>query len=177
MRKLRPLLLCLLLAIGCWHSAPLRGQTVANEQQEVWEQFLKAHLQADDSEEGEEERRYRLTLDALEELLSDPLDLNQADRATLLGLPFLTSAQVDSLLHYRQRIGHFSSMGELMLIKNISFIERKWLALFAQTLPPAVDTLSPRQLWLGGRHVINGRIEFPTIRPSGLAPPRQRSGF
>lgn len=166
-----------LLALGFLLSTSLWGQLPTNEQQNVWEQFLEAHLLAEELEEGEEEHRYCLTLDALEALLSDPIDLNRADRTTLLGFPFLSAAQVDSLLHYRAKIGHFTSMGELMLIKNIGFIERKWLSLFAQTLPPSPETLSLRQLWLGGRHTIEGRIEIPAMRPVGFTDPTPEKHF
>ena len=52
----------------------------------------------------------------LQTLAEHPLDLNQADRAELLQLPFLSEQEADNLLRERRRLGSFKRKTELRKI-------------------------------------------------------------
>ncbi|MCF0235819.1 MAG: helix-hairpin-helix domain-containing protein, partial [Bacteroidaceae bacterium] len=110
------------------------AQSTPEEGDPTWDEFVETFYLPYLVDEQQEEREFRLGLDALETLHHQPLDLNSATRTDLLALPFLAPAQVDSLLSYRERIGHFTSLGDLMLVHSLGFIERRWLSLFVQVL-------------------------------------------
>lgn len=141
-------------------------EPVFRETYATWEEFMEEYADgADDDEDGEARRAD--WMERLEELHAAPLNLNTATRDDLLQLPFLDSAQADSILAYRDRKGRIQTLGELLFIWNIGYEERRWASLFAY----AGDTLQ-RTVPLGrrlgaGRHEIETRLDVPLYRRAG----------
>lgn len=171
-QRLFPLLAILLL----W-TAICQAQTGKPYREEYmeWEEFLEAYLYSDVAEaaeqegEGERGEQARLEyLDRLEDLHRQPLNLNTASRSELLALPFLTVAQVDTLLRYRQRHRRFVTLGELQTIPQITYQQRRYLSLFTF----AGDTVRPPQTWqdrwLGGKYEVTARADVPLYRRDGF---------
>ena len=171
-QRLFPFLASLLL----W-AATCRAQTGQPFREEYmeWEEFVEAYLYNDLGDEGAAEgesvsaEQARLEfLEQLEELHRQPLNLNTATRDELLALPFLSSAQVDTLLSYRQRHRRFVTLGELQTIPQIRFHERRYLSLFVY----AGDTLRPPQKWqdrwLRGKYEVTARADVPLYRRDGF---------
>lgn len=137
-----------------------------------WEDFAAEYL-ADDFEEEDHietplHRPASQLLETLEERYLSPFNLNTATREDLLTLDFLTTAQIDSILSYRQKLRAFSSLGDLMLVHGLHHKHRRWLSLFVVV----GDTLRPssswRQRFLGGRHTLDGRIDLPLYKRAGF---------
>lgn len=101
MKRHSLLILCLLLSVQ------LYAQT-----NKTWEEDYEQMSQLEDAESQSWEENY----DELSELAANPIDINTCTREALERLPFLSSQQVMDLLEYRDRVGRFQSVAELMLI-------------------------------------------------------------
>lgn len=162
-----------LLALA-WLLLPLRaggqGIPALREQFMTWEDFVEEYIGGtqDDEETGE---RQTESLRMLEERYAAPLNLNTARREELLELPFLSEAQADSILAYRERKKSFASMGELLFVSNLGHADRRRLSLFTF----AGDTLpaTPVPIWrhfTDGRHELETRLDVPLYRRAGNKP-------
>lgn len=137
-----------------------------------WEDFVAEVLAADPEEEEATEplsvNGRTLLLETLEERHLSPFNLNTVTREELLTLDFLTSAQIDSLLDYRQKLRAFSSLGDLMLVRGLSHTDRRWLSLFVVV----GDTLGAIPTWrrrlFEGRHVVDSRFDIPLYKRAGF---------
>ncbi len=142
----------------------------------TWTEFVEEFLAAEserETVEGEGVLRHSgARLDQLEEWVQSPLNLNTASHRDLLELGIITAEQADSLLAYRQRVRAFSSLGELLLVRNLSYRDRRWLSLFTF----AGDTLRPRptlaQRLLNGHHTLDSHIRMPLYRRAGFILPK-----
>ncbi len=112
------------------------AQNIAEGDSLTWADFIDNYLNGD-GEEAETEERIAL----FEELHRAPLDVNAATRSELLLLPFVTEAQADSLIAYRERKGGLRSLGELMFVPGWHFDTRHFFHLFATCAPPAAKPL------------------------------------
>lgn len=111
-----------------------RASGIADGEQYGWEQFVDDFMQyaasATEDVEGDESFKPDL-LEDLEEMHRNPINLNAATRDELSTLPFLSSEQIDSLLSYRDRNqGGFRSLGELLTVRQLSYLDRAWMSLF-----------------------------------------------
>ncbi len=162
------LLLCLCLQAAC--SLCAQTYTAGRESYMTWEEFAAEYM-AEYTEEDPSESGTRPIeqLERLEELHAAPLNINTADRADLLRIPFLSESQVDSLLSYRERKRIFLSLGELMFIHDLPYADRRRLSLFVY----AGDTLrlcTPLvQRLTRGKHELNTRIDLPLYKRAGFA--------
>ena len=171
-QRLFPFLASLLL----W-AATCRAQTGQPFREEYmeWEEFVEAYLYNDLGDEGGSEgesasaEQARLEfLEQLEELHRQPLNLNTATRDELLALPFLSSAQVDTLLSYRQRHRRFVTLGELQTIPQIRFQERRYLSLFVYAGDTVRSPQTWQDRWLGGKYEVTARADVPLYRRDGF---------
>ena len=76
--------------------SPLLAQEVNREVYASWEEFMEYY--SDNEEETENNE-----IEQLMHLTEQPININTADRVTLCQLPFLSEAQIDSLIAYRER--------------------------------------------------------------------------
>lgn len=95
----------------------------------TWEDFVDEYtVQA--AEDGVSEDDVDNTLEELDVLRAAPINLNAARREELLRIPFLTEAQADSLIAYREAKTFFTTLGEMQFVSGLSSTERRWLSLF-----------------------------------------------
>lgn len=146
----------------------LHAQQTINGQENwmTWENFVEEYL-IEHSEEEDAEVRWEEILEHLESLKNSPLNINTADRKSLLSIPFLSEAQTDSLLAYRRRKKLFRSLGELMFIRNLSYETRRRLSLFvyAGDTLPQYPSLGLR--WWKGKHEVTSRFDLPLYERAG----------
>ena len=73
--------------------------------------------------------------DALNELATNKININKATKEDLEQLPFLSDNQIQDLLEYIHRHKRMQTLGELILIKSISWQERRLLNCFLEAGP------------------------------------------
>lgn len=137
-----------------------------------WEDFVHEYFSPDEvSDEG---AGYEEQMSQLEELSLHPLQVNRATRADFLTLPFLSEAQADSLLAYRQNKHGLLSLGELQFVTGFDYFTRRYLSLFVRcdsSMLPSPERLVQlrRTERLGakltaGRHELESRLDVPMYR-------------
>lgn len=131
---------------------------VAQERYMNWTDFADIYLDENSSDEVREH---------LENLYLHPLNLNAANREELLRLPFLTDAQVDSILAYRERHHQFLTLGELQFISGLGFSDRCRLSLFVQAQPLPPRMASFKEKLFSGRHELETRLDLPLYQRKG----------
>lgn len=95
-------------------------------QEDDWAEFAEEYIEELTTEEDGTTGLY----EELMEMHRHPLDINRAQKADLMRMPFLTEEQADSILSLVSKSHGLLSMGELMFVKNLYHKERKYLALF-----------------------------------------------
>lgn len=156
-----------------WLLLPLRtgaqGIPVLREGYMTWEDFVE---ELTDGEAEDEDTGQRLTerLRALEERHAAPLNLNTAKREELLELPFLSEAQADSILAYRDRKKMFMSLGELLFIGNLTYGDRRRLSLFVFAGDTLRTPVAVGRRFRDGRHELETRLDIPLYRRAGNKP-------
>ena len=127
------------------------------QQSLTWDNFCEEYFFADDENIASAEEQ----MEILEGYISNPLNLNIVNRNDLLQLPFLSEAQIDSIISFRERKHGFISIGDLMFIQNISFRERNYLSLFVFVGENERKKLSLKQQLFAGRHEVETRLDIP----------------
>lgn len=127
MRVLLFLLLSIMVggAIMAQDSRPTDGNRLTTDD---WMEQLRA-IAEDAGEEFDEKQLEALYTD-LSYLAEHPIDLNTASQDDLRKLPFLTDAQVDSILSYRRRYQHFTTIYELKTIEALDWFTCRRIAPF-----------------------------------------------
>ena len=108
-----------------WFWLWLATGTMAQEQR-PWEQYLNEVMTVEDAGSTAWEQTYEL----LCELEQHPLNINRATREQLEELPFLSAQQVESIMAYLWRYGRMESLGELMMISELDYTQRRLLTYF-----------------------------------------------
>ena len=173
-----PRRLCHLLLLLAWAARPWCVQAQHTEQPWMsWDDFVQDYL---DEVESDDELWNAAAIDRLENLRATPLQLNRATRQQLLDLPFVSEAQADSLLAWRERRRGFRGLGELQLVRGIDFLTRQRLSLFVRTdslwLPPATTATQGkapatwRTMLTQGRAEVDNRFDLPLYRRRGYRP-------
>lgn len=100
--------------------------TASAQQKGGWQDMLHSWLTAEDAEEsyGEE------TMELLENIADNPINLNQVTREELEQLPFLTAQQVEGIMEYVYRYGPVRSIGELQMVTSLDYDTRRLLEHF-----------------------------------------------
>ena len=91
-----------------------------------WEQYLNEVMTAEDAGSTAWEQTYEL----LCELEVHPLNINHATREQLEELPFLSAQQVEGIMAYLWRYGRMESLGELTMIRELDYPQRRLLTYF-----------------------------------------------
>lgn len=127
MRVLLFLLLSIMVggAIMAQNSRPTDSNRLTTDD---WMEQLRA-IAEDAGEEFDEKQLEALYTD-LSYLAEHPIDLNTASQDDLRKLPFLTDAQVDSILSYRRRYQHFTTIYELKTIEALDWFTCRRIAPF-----------------------------------------------
>ena len=140
----------------------------------TWEEFLTEY--ADDASSCEDTDGAALEedeVDRLELLATSPLQINRASRNELLALPFLSEAQVDSILSYRTAKHGILALGELQLIRGMDYFPRRWLTLFVRcdsVYQEEYHWKSPSSLaerLKAGTHEVASLVEVPFYKREG----------
>lgn len=88
------------------------------------------------AENGDENTDLSAVLEELEDLMNHPLSINNVSRTELEKLRFLSPAQIDNLLNYRNKVGQLFSTTELSLIDGFNDDLANKLTLFVQIEAP-----------------------------------------
>ena len=91
-----------------------------------WEQYLNEVMTVEDAGSTAWEQTYEL----LCELEQHPLNINHVTREQLEELPFLSAQQVEGIMAYLWRYGRMESLGELMMISELDYPQRRLLTYF-----------------------------------------------
>lgn len=95
-----------------------------------------------------DEKRLEALYTELSQLAEHPIDLNTATADDLHQIPFLSDAQVDSILSYRRRYKAFFSTNELRAVYGLDWIDRQRIAPFVcvKNLPSRRLPVTPSNL-------------------------------
>ena len=117
-----------------------------------WMEQLRA-IAEDAGEEFDEKQLEALYTD-LSYLAEHPIDLNTATQDDLRKLPFLTDAQVDSILSYRRRYHHFTTIYELKTIEALDWFTCRRIAPFVcvNKHGPERPAITPANLLYHGKN-------------------------
>ena len=161
-------LLLLLLLAGSNLSLSAQEQTadslVLDSPVSSWHQLLETMSQTEDFENLSWEDYEQ----DLEELAQHPINLNTATREDLERLPFLTASQVEEIMAYRHRCGVIRSMGEVAMIRDISWVQRQLLVHFVYVGEgqkksfPSLSTILHH-----GSHEVVGMLKVPLYERQG----------
>lgn len=106
-------------------------------------------------------------LSDLEALYHHPININTATREQILRLPFISEAQADSLLLYRQQRKVFRTLGELQVISGLDYTTRCRLSLFTY-VGDTIRTKTPlKQIFGCGRHELYNTLHVPFYQRAG----------
>lgn len=93
-----------------------------------WQQYFYELASNEDDGGGLDEEAF----ETLCQMESQPLDINTATRDDLCQLPFLSERQVEDICDYLYTHGPMLSLGELMAIPSIDYLERQLLCCFVR---------------------------------------------
>lgn len=163
-----------LLFFGLWISLCIKAQ-VREEPYLSWEDFVTEY--GSDSHNPENPDLQTDDWERLEYLSEHPYQINRIGRDELLFLPFISEAQADSLISYRNAKHGIVSMGELQLIKDMDYYTRRYLSLFIRCdslVLPSMENQKrlKEELRIGpkfrkGKHEIETRLDVPLYQREG----------
>ena len=144
------LLACLLLCLPQMVLAQI--DTARTEPPDAAQERLEDFLQNTDSE-GEFE--FNALFEQLEDFRTNPIDLNEADEATLQELVLLSDAQILDFLSYRQQMGDLISLYELQAIPGFDLATIRRILPYVTVSGDVDDYQIPiRQMLREGRNEI-----------------------
>ncbi|MFZ6033779.1 MAG: ComEA family DNA-binding protein [Melioribacter sp.] len=113
----------------------LMSETVAQRDtayEEVMSQLLEDNL--GEIEESE-------IADEIEELLDNPIDINNASQEELLRIPLLDNRRAVAIIRYRKSHGGFDNKNELFLVPELNDKIARWISYFI-TIAPATESVN-----------------------------------
>ena len=125
----------------------------------TWEEFLEHYT--------DEEVVTSDEIENLSFLKDHPININTADKETLLQLPFLSETQIDSLLKYRTMKEKFLTLGELQFISGWDAPTRRFTSLFTYVGEEQLHKETLKETLLRGNHVVDTRFDIPTYQRKG----------
>lgn len=134
--------------------------TTARAQVMSWEDFMETYA-------GDE-----TTADAVSDwqvLHENPINLNDCQREDLLQIPFLSEAQIDSILSYVKRRGPILSVEELQFVNSMDAFSRNVARQFVycgDMAPDPTATLWHRLRY--GKNEVAANAEWPFYRRKGF---------
>lgn len=91
------------------------GQAL-NDSTSISAEEIISDLQQEPTEESDNSDLY----DVIEELISNPVNINDAELSELLRIPFMAISTAELILKHRKKFGHFFSVNELYSVENLS---------------------------------------------------------
>ena len=152
-----------------WSMLQLGGMQLLHAQHYSWEEFVeKLSVDAADEWDG-----VNPMWDDLAELHEHPFNLNTVTREELARLPFLEDHEIEEILAYVYQYGPVQSLGELMLVDELDYQTRQFLALFLYVAPPEDDKgkIRLKSMWKEGRHELITRLDVPLYERDGYKIP------
>ena len=141
------------------------AMTASAQQGDDWTTQLQRWITAEDAEEsyGEE------TMELLEQIADQPLNLNRVTREELEQLPFLTAEQVEGIMAYIYRYGPVRSIGELQMVTALDGDTRRLLEHFVTVGDAPTRRVWPRLRDVAkyGRHTLTLTGKIPFCRRKG----------
>ncbi len=132
-----------------------------------WSEFLETYFDYEDSGAEEDEASERLAIyETLEEIHASPLNINTCTREDLMQLPFISGADADSIIAYRDRRG-FLSLGELLFIRPLTYSDRLYLPLFVYVGERMRTMPSLREQLTKGKYELETRLDIPFYKREG----------
>ena len=129
-----------------------------------WEQFLYQLSELEDIESSSWESSFDLLCD-LEE---NPININTASREDLEQFPFLTAKDIEDISEYLYRYGPMKSLGELVMIKDLSYYKRRLLFYFTYAGDVHKKVFpSLKNIVKYGKHEIVGTLKVPFYNRKG----------
>lgn len=141
----------------------LTATTVAKAQ--TWQQVYDEVMS--DAESYADESTALDSYELLEQLASNPINLNSATRDELEQMPFLSAQQVMDIEEYLYRYGPMRSLGELRMIRSLDYQQIRLLPFFVYVTDES-DTLStsystPRDV----KNTLSATLRVPFYRRAG----------
>ena len=139
-------------------------------QAQTWQQVYDDVMTtvAEDDEAGE---LLQGSYELLEQLASQPLDLNLATRQELEQLPFLSAQQVMDIQEYLYRYGPMRSLGELRMVRSLDHPQLALLPFFVyvsgQPDQPPPPQLRLDSLMHHARHTLTATARLPFYQRQG----------
>lgn len=109
---------------------------LAQETSEIQKEKILESITESIAGENDESIDLSGALDEMEELISHPININEATSEDLEKLQLLNSAQIENLLLYRKRTGQIYSLFEIRLIDGFNDELVNKLSPFVKILPP-----------------------------------------
>jgi len=124
-----------------------------------WEEYLNRMGQMEDIESGSWEQ----TIEELQGIAANKMDLNRCTREDLGRLPFLSNQQIMDIMEYRDKVGRIETPIELRMISSLERTDVDMLMQFVTIVPEvARDSLpSLRNILKYGRHEMVSAIKIP----------------
>ncbi len=144
------LLACMLLCLPYLLLAQI--DTTRTELPDIIQERLEDFLQNTDSEGGFD---FNTLFEQLEDFQANPIDLNQADEATLQELILLTDVQILNLLSYRRQAGDLISIYELQAVPGFDLSTIRLILPYVTVRGDVDDYQIPlrQMLWEGRNEV------------------------
>ena len=134
------------------------------QEERPWSEYLNEVTTVEDVESAQWEETYEW----LCELEQHPLDINLATREQLEELPFLSAQQIEELVEYRDRYGPMKSLGELQMIRSLSYGQRQLLSTFVFVgEEPKAGLPSLKEIVVNGRHELTATARIPFYERRG----------
>ena len=134
------------------------------QEERAWSKYLNEVMTVEDVESSQWEETYEW----LCELEQHPLDINLATREQLEELPFLAAQQIEELVEYRARYGPMKSLGELLMIRSLSYGQRQLLSAFVFVgEDPSEGFPSLQKVFQNGRHELMTTARIPFYKRRG----------
>lgn len=132
----------------------------------TWDDFVENYF-SDLSDNDQSSDYYVEKLEELHDIYNDPIDINAATREQLLELPFLTSANADSIISYINRYKPIVSYGELALIPGLDYQTRYYLTAFIKCASTIETKPTLRQMLTQGKNKITADYKIPFNKALG----------
>lgn len=130
-----------------------------------WDEFVEKIATDEEMTNGDWEN----LLDDLVELHEHPYNINTVTKEELEELPFLDSEKIEDLLAYVYRYGPVRNLGELILIKSLSFEDRQYLSLFLYVgdIKKSYEQIKLKSLLKDSRNELISTLKVPLYQRDG----------
>ena len=130
-----------------------------------WDNFVEKLATDEEMTDGDWEN----LLDDLMEIHEHPYNINTVTKEELEELPFLNSKKIEDLLAYVYRYGPVKNLGELILIKSLSFEDRQYLSLFlyAGEIKKSYEQFKLKNLLKDSRNELISTLKVPLYQRDG----------